>query len=143
MGTLYDPDLQDAPVYPVLFEIMQNNKVVQIVNPKKDFVIRCSVYVPSVLKQLIAKYDHFVYATLLADGKPISQQVGTMNANYDLNDSIAQFMVKFECDNLDNLNQINLQMAITAKHSGEMGIGESLRVGRFINTCLPLENSHE
>lgn len=138
MGTLYDPDIQDAPVYPVLFEIIQNNKVVQIVNPKKDFVIRCSVYVPSVLKQQIAKYDHFIYATLLANEQPISQQVGTMNANYGLNDSIAQFMVKFECDNLDNLNQINLQLAITPKHKGEMGIGESIRVGRFVNTYIPL-----
>lgn len=138
MGTLYDPDIQDAPVYPVLFKIIQNNKVVQIVNPKKDFVIRCSVYVPSVLKKQIAKYDHFIYATLLANEQPISQQVGTMNANYGLNDSIAQFMVKFECDNLDNLNQINLQLAITPKHKGEMGIGESIRVGRFVNTYIPL-----
>lgn len=138
-----DPDIQNAPVYPVLFEIQQNNKVVSIVNPKEGFVIRCSVYVPSVLKQQIAKYDHFIYATLLANEQPISQQVGIMNANYGLNDRIAQFMVKFECDNLDNLNQINLQLAITPKHKGEMGIEESIRVGRFVNTYLPLENSHE
>lgn len=65
MGTPYDPDIQDAPVYPVMFEIQQDSETVQMIDSQKLFTVRCSVYVPTAIKEEMKERNHFIYATLL------------------------------------------------------------------------------
>lgn len=139
-----DPDIQEAPVYPVLFTIEQNGNSVLTINPNEEFIVHCAVYIPAQLRQQIKQQDHFIYATIIDSGSPIIQKIGSITPPvYSNNNEIMQFIIAFELGNRTDANQINLQIAITAKHKGEMGIGESLRVGRFINTYLPLEKEHE
>lgn len=143
MGTINDPDIQSAPVYPVLFEMKQGDQTVQKINLQNDFVIRCSVYVPSEMLQQLNQQEHFVYVTLIDDGKLIGQKIGVLNPTPNKEINVLQLAIAFKLDSDIDNDQINLQMAITSKHSDEMGIGESLRIGRFINTYIPVENSHE
>ena len=74
-----DPDIQEAPVYPVMFEIKQENETVQKISPQKSFIIRCSVYVPDETRQEIQDRKHFIYVTLLDSGQPVSQQIGAIS----------------------------------------------------------------
>lgn len=138
-----DPDIQEAPVYPVMFEIKQENETVQKISPKKSFIIRCSVYVPDETRQEIQDRKHYIYVTLLDSGQPVSQQIGAISLPVNQEDIIMQFAINFDPVKGTSNNQINLQMAITSKHEGEMGIGEALRIGRFMNTYIPLEKQHE
>lgn len=143
MGTLYDPDIQDAPVYPVLFEVLQDNQPTQIVDPDKEFTFKCSVYVPRKMRQALSQYKYYVYVTLIVNEVPIAQKVGLIPAS-NQRKKVLQFAVQFERFNKSiESNKVNLQMAITAKHNGESGMGESLRIGRFVNTFIPLEKEHE
>lgn len=138
-----DPDIQEAPVYPVMFEIKQENETVQKISPQKSFIIRCSVYVPDETRQEIQDRKHFIYVTLLDSGQPVSQQIGAISLPVNQEDIIMQFAINFDPVKGTSNNQINLQMAITSKQEGEMGIGEALRIGRFMNTYIPLEKQHE
>ena len=143
MGTPYDPDIQDAPVYPIMFEIQQNNKTVQIINPQDPFTIRCSVYVPATIKQKMEGYKHYIYATLLDKNMPVEQKIGKIDIDSNQKSSILQFAIPFKLNDGIKSKVINLQIAVTPKHEGESGIGESIRIGRFVNTYIPLENWNE
>lgn len=143
MGDIYDADIQKAPVYPVMFEIEQEKETVHIIDPQQAFIIRCSVYVPAELRRGMQEYEHFMYATLFDSGQPISQKIGTIKPSDDQKNIILQIAISFEPVKIIDNNKLNLQMAITSKHKGESGIGESLRTGRFINTYIPLENKNE
>lgn len=139
-----DPDILEAPVYPVLFEIQQDDQAVQMINPTKDFIIRFSIYIPYGLRQEIGNRNYFVYVTLSDNNDmPIAQKVAPVNPPYDQERKVLQFASQFEPINSINNDVINIQVAITTKHQGEMGIGESLRTERFINTYIPLENHYE
>lgn len=138
MGTPYDPDIQDAPVYPVMFEIQQDSETVQMIDSQKPFTVRCSVYVPTAIKEEMKERNHFIYATLLNNDMPIEQKIGKVDLDSNQKSSILQFAIVFELDDGIKDKTINLQIAITPKHKGEMGIGESIRVGRFVNTYIPL-----
>lgn len=143
MGTPYDPDIQDAPVYPVMFEIQQDSETVQMIDSQKPFTVRCSVYVPTAIKEEMKERNHFIYATLLNNDMPIEQKIGKVDLDSNQKSSILQFAIVFELDDGIKDKTINLQIAITPKHEYEMGIGESIRVGRFVNTYIPLENRNE
>ena len=138
-----DPDIQEAPIYPVLFQIEQDGQTVLTINSKEEFVVRCSAYVPTNLMQQIKHRSHFIYAPILANGSPVIQQIGQITPPSNPENSIIQFAVNFNLDDKVKTDQVNLQLAITAKHKGEMGIGESIRVGRFVNTYIPLGEKYE
>lgn len=141
--SISDPDIQEAPVYPVLFEIKQEQHVVQMINPTKNFTIRFSIYVPYILREEIKKHSYYIYVTLSNNEIPIAQKIAPVNPPQDQKVRILQFASQFDPINLTNNDSINVQVAITAKHHDEMGIGEALRVNRFINTYIPLENHYE
>lgn len=138
-----DPDIQDAPIYPVSFEIEQDGHTVLAIDPHKSFIIKCAIYVPEEMKQALQQQEHFLYATIFANKIPIAQQIATIDPDYNPGNKFLQLAIDFSINDYANSDEINFQMAITGKHQGEMGIGESLRVGRFINTFIPLESSNE
>lgn len=139
-----DPDILEAPVHPVLFEIQQDEQVVQMINPTKSFTIRFSIYIPYELRQEIGNRNYFVYVTLSDnDDMPIAQKVARVTSPHNQEIKVLQFASQFEPIDSINNDVVNIQMAITTKHQGEMGIGESLRTERFINTYIPLENHYE
>lgn len=143
MDDIYDADIQKAPVYPVMFKIEQENETVQRIDPQQAFIIRCSVYVPAKLRREMQEYEHFMYATLFDGSQPISQKIGAVKSSVNQKDIILQITLNLEPVKAIDDNKLNLQMAITSKHKGESGIGESLRAGRFMNTYIPLENKNE
>lgn len=138
-----DPDILEAPVYPTLFEIQHDGQVVQMIDPTKNFTIRFSIYVPYEIRQEIKRHNHYIYVTLSNNGIPIVQKVAPVSVPHSREDRILQFASQFEAINSTDNDVVNIQVAITTKHQGEMGISEALRVCRFINTYIPLENRHE
>ncbi|WP_242363409.1 hypothetical protein [Limosilactobacillus antri] len=139
MGTFYDPDIFSAPVYPVQFEIInEENRTVPFIkirNNKITFSISCTIYIPNNFWiRPYATVDDFIYFTILEGNQVIAQQIG----NLPENENFARYTVKFDISNIKEIKELNLQLAYTSKHAGESGITESLRVGRFFNTIIPV-----
>lgn len=143
MDDIYNADIQKAPVYPVLFEIEQDKQTILTIDLSKEFIVKCAIYVPEEMNQVLQQSDYFVYATLFVNESPVTQKIATIRPNHNPKNRILQLAIDFNISDKINSNEINFQMAITHKHQGEMGIGESLISGRFINTYIPLENKND
>lgn len=139
MGTYYDPDIQDAPVYPVKISLKnddnQETTFIEKKNGKINFTVMCTIYIPgkTLAQQSIGK-KIFVYFTALSSNNVVAQKFSELPEGK----SFAQYKVPFSIDDASNIDELNLQFACTLKHQGESGIGESLRVGRFFYTIIPV-----
>ena len=142
MGTYYDPDIQNAPVYPV--EISVKNKenkdepYLTEKNKKIDFIITCTIYIPNNFwVRPYATTEDFIYFTVLGNNQVIAQRIGKLPEG----EKFAKYTVPFSITNNSGLSELNLQFAYTPKHQGESGIGESLRIGRFFYTIIPIRST--
>lgn len=139
MGTPYDPDIQDAPLYPIDISIKNNdNQELPYVvenNGKIEFSIVCTVYIPDRFwANQFEGQDNFVYFTALNNYQVVAQRVGRLPDG----EHFAQYKVPFSINEVSDIDELNLQFAYTSKHPGESGLGESLRIGRFFYTIIPV-----
>ena len=133
-------DIQKAPVYPVELMIKQGEKETPELTIKDgniSFNLDCAIYVPKEFSITNLNSDNFIYFTILVDNDAISQRIGKLPL--DPKYSLFKYDIPFNFSVSENTKSINLQAAYTNKHSGESGISESLRSGRFLNTFIPIE----
>lgn len=61
-------------------------------------------------------------------------------AHVKRNDDEDVFDLKFEInESISDADNLGIKISVTTKNPGEMGIGESIRVGTILNTKLPIE----
>lgn len=140
MGDIYNPDIQNAPVFPVSFQVLDDQeKHIYAVTPengKAVFYVYCAIYVPESFYESNHNKDVFVYFSALVDNQVADQVVAKFP--FDTKSDLYRFQVEFDLP-FSDADNVNIQIACTTKHDGEMGISESLRVGRFLNTRIPIE----
>lgn len=142
-NNIYDPDIQDAPIHCVGFQIKNANQKeifeVENVNGTLNFNITCVIYVPNHFREQQFAQSGRIFFSCLSNGMVVDQQIGEMPIqNSNTQDVLLyKYDVSFHIEQFDQ-DVLNFQAAWTNKHNGEMGLSESLRVGRFVNTFIPV-----
>lgn len=140
MGDIYNPDIQSAPVFPVGFQILDNKeKQIYLITPnngKATFYVTCAIYVPESFYESNHDKDVFIYFSALVNQQVADQAIAKFP--FETKSNLYRFQVEFDLP-FANADDVNIQIACTTKHEGEMGISESLRVGRFVNTKIPIK----
>lgn len=155
---IFNPDIQAAPVYPVAFKIQNQNHLdefptYEIADPQIEltedgninFQLFCTIYLDSEFLKNFSDRDNFIYLNVLSTNDQqqeiyLTQQRGEFPT--DQGSLITySFHVVIDKENVEKfkLDCLKVQLAITQKHEGEMGITESIRVGRFLNTVIPIK----
>ena len=149
MNNIYDPDIQHAPMYCVGFQLQDEHQkeTLKILNRKGniDFSIMCAVYVPNSFKEhTYNQHGRLFFTCLNSNGIVVDQKIGELPLETEKSSepSLIRYAVRFNFSDFAG-SELNLQIAWTNKHDGEMGIGESLRIGRFVNTMIPVIAHHD
>lgn len=155
---IFDPDIQDAPVYPVSFMIQNQEHLneyptydfadPQIELTKDgniDFQLFCTIFLDKEFIENFKNVDNFIYLNVLSTNDQqqeiyLVQQKGDFPLDQG-NLITYSFHVVINEENVKKfkLSYLKLQLAITQKHEREMGISESIRLGRFLNTVIPIK----
>lgn len=153
-----NPDILDAPVYPVSFKIQNqehlneyptyNNADPQIEltqEGKINFQLFCTIYLDDSFVEFSKKLDTFIYLNVLSTNEYqqefyLNQQRGEFPTDQGKLIEYS-FHIVINAKNVKkyNLDHLRIQLAVTNKHEGEVGISESIRVGRFLNTVIPIK----
>lgn len=135
MNDIYNADIQEAPVYPVSFQLYDKDG-----NPIYRLQSECNlstvIYIPEPIANSFSGQDNFIYLTIMDEKNALYQSYSALPQKLN-----SMYLLKFDlhipqCDS----PALNLQLAFSNKHSGESGIGESLRIGRFFNSMIPIED---
>lgn len=133
-----DPDIQEAPVYPVRLEIIQDGKPTNFLSGNDHFTLYCDVFAPSSFIDDHQNTVQYIYASLLSGIHTVDEQkVAEVKIDPQNKPLVWHFEIPFKWE-FRGFESINLQLAITSKHEGEMGLSEALRLGRFVNTFIPI-----
>lgn len=129
-----NPDIQNAPVYPIDFHVTGS---------KEDFSVSCTVYVPD---KFVGNHPgisgYSVYLTILTMrelGTSVLAQQSSELAFYKSQLLKYNFNIKEDVTQFDTLN---IQLAVAPSFeegNAYAGASESLRVGRFVNTIIPVD----
>ena len=151
MDKYQDPDVLDAPLNLTCFEIIdKENKVlpeIQAIKGNLGFTVRFAIHVPQKFIHENLNFGYKVYMTIstIVDGKELGiwQSIGDLPLQIDSSKHPLiyryDFPVNIDVSNIiDQLKEVKIQLSTSSKHNGESGISESLRVGRFLYTKIPV-----
>lgn len=112
-------------------------RLVRQKNAPLKFELQTMIYIPNYVDFSYLAAYLTVYSDGLANDIYLNQQKAELTA---LDDSVVDivFPIEISDDLLDGVSGVNVQLALSNKHENEMGISESLRIGRFLNTLIPL-----
>lgn len=132
----------DAPAHLTSFLLESNGKIVDSLtvpeNGKLNFNLKIYVYLPNHVQGEFEGIYLSIYSTGLKNDIYLSQQVADVT-EIAMNPVGLVFPVEIDANLLIDIHAINIQLALSSKHDGEMGVGESLLLGRFLNTLIPLK----
>ena len=151
MDKYSDPDILDAPLNLTSFELLnESNKVIPEIRPTDGFLkftVRFAVHVPEqfINNSYPLKYRVFMTISAKTDEgeRGIWQSIGELplRPQNPRNPLIYRydFSVNADISNIiKQIDSVNIQLSVSSKHNGEMGISESLRLGRFLYTNIPV-----
>ncbi|MGF0066611.1 hypothetical protein [Limosilactobacillus reuteri] len=135
MNDIYNADIQEAPVYPVSFQLYDKDGK-PIYRLQSECNLSTVIYIPKSIVNSFSGQDNFIYLTIMDEKNALYQSYSALPQQLN-----SMYLLKFnlhipQCDS----PALNLQLAFSNKHSGESGIGESLRIGRFFNSMIPIED---
>ncbi|MCC4323694.1 hypothetical protein LMB42_05425 [Limosilactobacillus reuteri] len=135
MNDIYNADIQEAPVYPVSFQLYDKDGK-PIYRLQSECNLSTVIYIPKSIANSFSGQDNFIYLTIMDEKNALYQSYSALPQQLN-----SMYLLKFnlhipQCDS----PALNLQLAFSNKHSGESGIGESLRIGRFFNSMIPIED---
>lgn len=122
-------------------------------NELTPVTINCTIYIPNEERDMIIenskKYPHMayrIYSSATYHSRNIAMlsitiPIDKIKSNNFMNLSFS-FDVPYELPNFDDeimkVKNCNFTLAISQKSLGEMGFSESIRVGTFLKTTIPI-----